>query len=94
MEKLILDSCTIQETGPSSFILNMDLVSYLVLTISFYTKEQIKAYKNLNSFNIFKPCCVTKCSVLRIKNFSVIFARVKHLQRLNDAPLQVYVISN
>ncbi|KAJ8917000.1 hypothetical protein NQ315_012916, partial [Exocentrus adspersus] len=94
-----LDPFVIQEKDisydPKNFppVTNMDLVSYLVLTTSYYTKQQMKAYKSLNAFiKFFQAGFVTKWGVVKINNFALILAKVKHSQHFSEPPVQVWVI--
>lgn len=47
------------ESFPS--ITQIDLVSYLVLTHSYYTKEQLKAYKSLLAYKFFEAGFILEC---------------------------------
>lgn len=63
---------------PADFpsITNMDIVSYLVLTTSFYTRYQMKAYKSLAAYKYFEAGFVTECGVTKINNYCVIIGKV------------------
>nr|CAH7742876.1 unnamed protein product [Callosobruchus chinensis] len=81
---------------PSDFppVTNMDLLTYLVLSTSYYTKAQMKAYKSLNAYKFFEAGFVTGCGMMKIKNYHVLLAMVKHSQRMTEPPLQTWVIVN
>ncbi|KAJ8952469.1 hypothetical protein NQ314_007546, partial [Rhamnusium bicolor] len=70
---------------------NMDIVSYLVLT-SYYTSEQMKAFKSLHAYKYFEAGFVSKCGVININNYMVVVANVKHSQRMNDPPLRLWIM--
>ncbi|KAJ8928717.1 hypothetical protein NQ314_018682, partial [Rhamnusium bicolor] len=71
---------------------NMDIVSYLVLTTSYYTSEQMKAFKSLHAYKYFEAGFVSKCGVININNYMVVIANVKHSQRMNDPSLRVWIM--
>ncbi|KAJ8964110.1 hypothetical protein NQ317_010891 [Molorchus minor] len=73
-------------------ITNMDIVSYLVLTHSFYTKDQMKAFKSLEAYKYFNSGFVLKVGSKVINTFYVLVGKVKHSQRFNDKPLEVWCI--
>ncbi|XP_044766704.1 uncharacterized protein LOC123322756 [Coccinella septempunctata] len=83
-------------TNPENFppINNLDIVSYLVLTTSFYTRLQMKAYKSLNAYNYFKSGFVQSIGAIKIAEFHVIVGSVKHSQRMTEAPLKAWIISS
>lgn len=53
-------------------VTKMDIVSYLVLTTSFYTGLQMKASQSLNAYKIFEAGFVSKCRVLKVNNRVVV----------------------
>ncbi|KAJ8929668.1 hypothetical protein NQ314_017631 [Rhamnusium bicolor] len=57
---------------------NMDIVSYLVLTTSYYTSEQMKAFKSLHAYKYFEAWFVSKCGVININNYMVVVANVSY----------------
>jgi hypothetical protein len=65
------------ETFPP--VANMDIVSYLVLTTSFYTSCQMKAYKSLNAFKSFQAGFVHNCGAIKINDYIVVVGRVSFL---------------
>ncbi|KAJ8914046.1 hypothetical protein NQ315_017565 [Exocentrus adspersus] len=72
----------------------VDIIAYLVFTHSFYTKEQIKAYKSLQSYKYFESGFVIKLGTKIINDFVVLLGKVKHSQRANAKPLETWVIAD
>ena len=72
----------------------MDLVSYLVLTTSYYAKEQFKAYKSLQAYNQMVSGFVTNVRGRIVKGNYVVLASVRHSQRMNDALVSVWLITS
>ena len=73
-------------------VTNMDIVSYLLLTHSYYTKEQMKAFKSLDSYKYFESGFVLKVGTKIINDLYIVVGQVKHSQRANLKPLDVWVI--
>lgn len=70
-----------------------DIYNYLVVTISLYTREQLKAYKSLDGYNFFTNGWVKSVTVLtsgKQKNY-LFLAVVKHSQSLSVSPLKVWI---
>ena len=72
----------------------MDLVSYLVLTTSYYTKEQFKAYKSLQAYNQMVSGFVTNVRGRVVKGNYVVLGSVRHSQRMSDALVSVWLITS
>lgn len=53
-----------------------DIVSYLVLTHSFYTNQQMKAYKSLAGYKYFEAGFVNSCEARKIDDRFVVVAKV------------------
>ena len=53
-------------------ITNMDIVAYLILTHSFYTKDQMKAYKSLEAYKYFTSGFVLKAGTKVVNNLYVL----------------------
>lgn len=53
-----------------------DIFVYLVLTHSYYTQEQYKAYKSLQAYKYFEAGFVTKLGTTIIKEFFVLVGKV------------------
>lgn len=55
----------------------VDITSYLVLQTSYYTREEMKAHKSLDSYNFYHNGWISKMGVKRLNNNNVLlFARV------------------
>lgn len=70
-----------------------DILCYLVLETSYYTKEQFKNFRSLEAFNYLVSGFVTSVQGHRISNKFVVLAKVRHSQRMNDALISVWVIT-
>lgn len=57
-------------------VTNMDIVTYLVLTHSFYTNEQMKAFKSLEAHKYFTSGFVLKAGTKVINDFYVLVGKV------------------
>lgn len=53
-----------------------DIFVYLVLTHSYYTKNQYKAYKSLQSYKYFEAGFVNKLGTKIVKEFFVLVGKV------------------
>ena len=72
-----------------------DVYNYLVLTVSLYTGEEMRAYKSLDGYNFLVNGWLNNIAVLatgsaRQKTFLFLSA-VKHSQSLSLMPLKVWV---
>lgn len=65
--------CTVSGIPP---VTNMDIVSYLVLTHSFYTKDQMKAFKSLEAYKYFNSGFVLKAGTKIVNNLYVLVGKV------------------
>ena len=66
----------------------------LVATPSIYTKDQVKAHKNLDAYNFFVngwACDVTVISLASHPGAFLALAQVKHSQRISATPLKPWV---
>ena len=70
-----------------------DLLSYLVLDTSFYTKQQFKAYKSLEAFNQMVSGFVTAVGGIVISGKYVVAAKVRHSQRMNSLLICIWIIT-
>ena len=70
-----------------------DLLGYLVLETSVYTRQQFKAYKSLEAFNQMVSGFVTSVRGCKISNKHVVVAKVRHSQRMNDPMVNIWVIA-
>lgn len=57
-------------------VTNMDIISYLVLSHSFYTSEQMKAYKSLQAYKYFESGFVLKVGTTVVNNVFVLVGKV------------------
>eukprot|EP00795_Rhopilema_esculentum_P001003 gene1003-10782_t len=71
-----------------------DLLSYLVLDTSYYTKTQFKAFRSLQAYNHMISGFITSVQgkVVNGKRF-VVMGKVRHSQRMNVSPVPVWVIT-
>ena len=67
----------------------MDLLSYLVLETSFYTKEQFKAYKSLEVYNFMVSGFLTSTQGCIVADTG----KVRHSQRMNDPLISVWIVA-
>ena len=70
-----------------------DILTYLVLETSYYTKDQFKIFRSLEAFNLLVSGFVSSVQGHRISDKCVVLAKVRHSQRMNDTLLTVWVIS-
>ena len=70
----------------------LDLVSYLVLQTSFYTKEQFKNFKSLQAYNQMVSGFITSILGQIFADKYVVVAKVRHLQRMNNPPVKLWII--
>ncbi|CAG9829833.1 unnamed protein product [Diabrotica balteata] len=72
----------IESYNPNDFptLSSIDVVSYLMLSTSFYTQQQIKAYKRLQAYKYFEA--------------GFVIHKIKHSQKMKEPPLQAWVVCN
>ena len=70
-----------------------DILSYLVLETSFYTKEQFKNFRSLLAYNHMVSGFITSVLGQIIQERYVILAKVRHSQRMNDPLVQLWIIT-
>ncbi|KAJ8963022.1 hypothetical protein NQ317_006157, partial [Molorchus minor] len=71
----------------------IDMVNYLVLTHSFYTGLQLKAYKSLQAYKFYEAGFVQEVKSRKINtNAFVAVGKVKHSQKMREKPLQAWLI--
>ena len=71
----------------------IDLVSYLVLETSYYTKEQFKAFKSLQAYNQLVSGFVQSVHGLIIAGKHVVLGKVRHSQKMNDPTVPLWIIT-
>lgn len=64
-------------------VTSMDIVSYLVLTHSYYTKEQMKAYKSLHSFKYFESGFVVNVGTKVVNDFYIVVGKVSFFKTVS-----------
>ena len=99
MEKISVigvDPCLIPEEKFNPEVLPpveaTDLLSYLVLDTSFYTKQQFKSFRSLNAYNQMVSGFITSVQDCIIANKFLVPAKVRHSQWMNDPPIPVWII--
>ena len=71
-----------------------DLLSYLVLESNFYTKQQFKAYKSLESYNFMVSGFITSVQGCVVREKYIVTGKVRHSQRMNDPLISIWVIAD
>ncbi|XP_051996015.1 uncharacterized protein LOC127653381 [Xyrauchen texanus] len=72
----------------------VDITNYLVLQTSYYTRQQMKAYKSLEAYNFFVSGWVHNLGTKRLHDdHHLVFARVNHSQRSGETPLKTWIIA-
>ena len=70
-----------------------DLLSYLVLETSYYTKKQFKAFKILEAYIQMVSGFVASVQGKEIAGRIVVVTKVRHSQRMNDPLVDIWIIS-
>ena len=70
-----------------------DLLSYLVLEISYYTQKQCKAFRSLQAFNQMVSGFIASVEGHIVANKFVYLAKVKHSQRINDSLIPILIFT-
>ena len=71
-----------------------DLLSYLVLETSFYTKQQFKAYKSLEAYNFMVSGFITSVQGCVVREKYIVTRKVRNSQRMNDPLMSIWVIAD
>ena len=61
-----------------------DLLSYLVLETSFYTKQLFKAYNSLEAYNLMVSGFITSVQGCVVREKYIVTGKVRHSQRMNN----------
>ena len=69
-----------------------DLLTYLVLETSYYTNQQFKAFKSLEAYNQMVSGFVASVQGKEIASKFVVVGKVRHLQRMNDPLVNIWMI--
>ena len=72
---------------------SIDLVLYLVLETSHYTKDQFKAFKSLQAYNQSVSGFVKIVHGLIIAGKHVVLGKVRHSQKMNDPTVPLWIIT-
>ena len=70
-----------------------DLLSFLVLETSYHTKDKFKAFKSLQAYNQMVSGFITSVQGHIIADKHVVVAKVRHSQRMNDAPVLLWIVT-
>lgn len=71
-----------------------DIYNYLVLIVSFYTQNQLKAYKSLDGYNFFTNSWVNSVTGLNVGKTNFLFlSTAKHSQSVSLPLLKVWLIT-
>lgn len=70
-----------------------DILCYLVLETSYYTKEQFKNFRSLEAYNQLVSGFITSVQGHRVCDKFVVLADVRHSQRMNDVLIPVWVVT-
>lgn len=70
-----------------------DLLSYLVLDTSFYTKEQFKNFRSLLAYNHMVSGFIKSVLGQTLRDKYVVLAKVRHSQRMKDPHVPLWIIS-
>ena len=71
-----------------------DVLCYLVLETSFYTKEQFKNFRSLEAYNQMVSGWITGVQGHIIADKFVVLAKIRHSQRMNDPLVSVWIITS
>lgn len=66
-----------------------DILSYLVLKTSFYTKDQFKNFRSLLAYNQMVSGFITSVLGQIIQDKCVVLTKVRHSQRMTDPHMQL-----
>ena len=72
---------------------SMDLLSFLVLDMSYYSKDQFKAYRSFQSYNQLVSGFVSSVKEQKIGNKYTVSGKVGHSQRMNDPFVALWIIT-
>ena len=70
-----------------------DIVSFLVLETSFYTKDQFKNFRSLQAYNQMVSGFITSILGQIFADKYVVVGKVRHSQRMNEPPVQLWIIT-
>ena len=70
---------------------SMDLLSFSVLDTSYYSKDQFKDYRSLQSYNQLVSGFVSSVKGQKIGNKYIVSGKVRHSQRMNDPFVALWI---
>ena len=70
-----------------------DLLFYLVLETSYYTRQQFKAFQSLQVYNHMVSGFTSSVQGHIVKDNFVVSAKVRHSQRMNDSLIPAWIIT-
>lgn len=70
-----------------------DLLFYLVLETSYYTKQQFKAFRSLQAYNQMVSGFIMGVQGHIIEDKFVVVPKVRHSQRMNDSLIPIWIIT-
>ena len=101
IQKISVIDCDPFLVSPDSFDPNclpsieaVDLVSFLVLEQSFYSKQTFKNYKSLQAYNQVVSKFVTSVQGKRFKDSFLVLGKVLHSQKVKEKPVQCWIITD
>ena len=71
----------------------MDLLSFLVLETSYYSKDQFKAFRSLEAYNQLVSGFVSLVKGHKMGNKYIVLGKVRHSQRMNDPCVMLWIIT-
>ena len=71
-----------------------DMLCYLVLEMSFYTREQFKSFKSPEAYHQMVSGFITSVQGHIVPDKYLVLPKVRHSQRKNDPPLSVWIITD
>jgi len=73
---------------------SMDLLSFLVLETSYYSKDQFKAFWSLETYHQLVSGFVSCVKGHKIGNNYILLGKVRHSQRINDLFVTLWIITD
>ena len=71
-----------------------DLLCFLVIDTSYYTKKQFKAFNSLEAYNQMVSSFISSVEGKVIGEKFVVIGKGRHSQRMNERPFAVWIITN
>ena len=72
---------------------SMDLLSFLVLETSYYSKDQFKAFRSLQAYNQLVSGFASSVKGHKISDKHIVLGKVWHSQRMNDPNVMLRIIT-